>query len=694
MLWLAGNLNFAQWWQAKAKIPLIVCLLVWLAVGRASAAPTQWIRAEDGLPTSTSDPSLFRFGAYTYILVNGELYLQHYNQPCFGWSKVAIPAGINTTTPVGDYLFAVGAGLWWLEEGNSVIIENWHKVTSSGLPSGADIYPMAIFNGQLYGVIHYVKSGASQSTFDLYRTPDIGSETMTWSKVVAEGFGDPQNHALGYLGVFKAKLIAITTLTHDGLFGDVLNYLDGIEVWESATGDLGTWTQVNDDGFGTTVTGGGLPSPVKANCNLGDAAEYDGYLYVGTKSHLGAEIWRYDGTGKSGWTNVTPITLGIYFGSGPGRVERMVVFNDLLYEAEGFPTANLMTYDGTTWQSVESGPNPFDSANISILGLATSASATVGEKLFLQTHVFGGGYQLWSHPFTTTPLTCSALNLATISLSPKAATNELGSPEQTHTVTATINAGTGADFSDLVVSGRIEVQQATGIHSAHGFFGADGTLAFAYSPLQGPQGLNTDSISACFYSLNATKCDTATKTWVDTIPPQITITVPHAGAVYALNAVVPASFIVTDAVGVASSTSTVPDGTPIATGPIGVHQFAVSATDSVPNSITKTVTYTVGFAPTADAGPAQSVAVGAPVAFDGSGSTDQDGSIVTYAWNFGDGTKGTGVAPTHTYASAGLKNVTLTVTDSDGLTDADSVQITVTAPTTHSLMFPLIMTDK
>ncbi len=55
--------------------------------------------------------------------------------------------------------------------------------------------------------------------------------------------------------------------------------------------------------------------------------------------------------------------------------------------------------------------------------------------------------------------------------------------------------------------------------------------------------------------------------------------------------------------------------------------------------------------------------------FDGSGSDDPDGSIVSYDWDFGDGTFGTGVAPSHTYAAAGSYDVSLTVTDDRGATD-------------------------
>ncbi len=67
--------------------------------------------------------------------------------------------------------------------------------------------------------------------------------------------------------------------------------------------------------------------------------------------------------------------------------------------------------------------------------------------------------------------------------------------------------------------------------------------------------------------------------------------------------------------------------------------------------------------------------------FDASGSTDADGSVVGYAWEFGDGTTGTGSTAAHTYAAAGTYAVTLTVTDDDGVTDTVTREVTVTAPT-------------
>ena len=68
------------------------------------------------------------------------------------------------------------------------------------------------------------------------------------------------------------------------------------------------------------------------------------------------------------------------------------------------------------------------------------------------------------------------------------------------------------------------------------------------------------------------------------------------------------------------------------------------------------------------------------VSFDGSGSSDSDGTIATYAWDFGDSSSGTGSTTSHTYASAGTYTATLVVTDDDGATDSASTTITVTAP--------------
>ena len=65
--------------------------------------------------------------------------------------------------------------------------------------------------------------------------------------------------------------------------------------------------------------------------------------------------------------------------------------------------------------------------------------------------------------------------------------------------------------------------------------------------------------------------------------------------------------------------------------------------------------------------------------FDGSASVDPDGTLVAYAWTWGDGNTGIGVTTSHTYAAPGTYLVTLNVTDDGGADDSASQSVTPTA---------------
>jgi endonuclease/exonuclease/phosphatase family metal-dependent hydrolase len=71
-------------------------------------------------------------------------------------------------------------------------------------------------------------------------------------------------------------------------------------------------------------------------------------------------------------------------------------------------------------------------------------------------------------------------------------------------------------------------------------------------------------------------------------------------------------------------------------------------------------------------------------------SSDPDGSIVSYNWNFGDGQTTTQPYPSHTYTSAGSYTARLTVTDNGGLTASASVVITVNSPPTGGITFKVM----
>jgi PKD repeat protein len=87
--------------------------------------------------------------------------------------------------------------------------------------------------------------------------------------------------------------------------------------------------------------------------------------------------------------------------------------------------------------------------------------------------------------------------------------------------------------------------------------------------------------------------------------------------------------------------------------------------------------------PVADAKGPYTGDEGSAIVFDGSESSDPDGTIVSYEWDFGDGTTGTGSNPTHAYADNKEYTVTLTVTDDDGDIDTGTTTATISnvAPT-------------
>jgi PKD repeat protein len=133
------------------------------------------------------------------------------------------------------------------------------------------------------------------------------------------------------------------------------------------------------------------------------------------------------------------------------------------------------------------------------------------------------------------------------------------------------------------------------------------------------------------------------------------------------------------------------DGSPDGSGATPTHVFTVAATRSVQLYVTDSDGRTAGVghaitvagdeAPTAAYSPSTyTPVVNQTVSFDGRGSSDPDGSIVTYQWVWGDGTPdGSGPTPTHVFTTAGSRSVALRVTDSDGQTAQVAHGITVGA---------------
>jgi PKD repeat protein len=80
--------------------------------------------------------------------------------------------------------------------------------------------------------------------------------------------------------------------------------------------------------------------------------------------------------------------------------------------------------------------------------------------------------------------------------------------------------------------------------------------------------------------------------------------------------------------------------------------------------------------------------VGDVVEFDGRSSSDPDGDILMYLWDFGDNQTSTIQQPSHNYSSSGQYTVTLTVTDPMGLSQQDTVFLMIGQPPKARIISP------
>jgi len=142
--------------------------------------------------------------------------------------------------------------------------------------------------------------------------------------------------------------------------------------------------------------------------------------------------------------------------------------------------------------------------------------------------------------------------------------------------------------------------------------------------------------------------------------------------------------------------TTLADGglTPQHTYPLnGTYSVTLTVTDNLDatGTLTRTDYIFVGNEPPVASfsfAPTQA-APGETITFDATGSSDPDGSIVRYDWDFGDGTvlSDAGPTPTHTYATEDVFTVALTVTDNDGASVQANAVISTVPPGEVALIY-------
>jgi YD repeat-containing protein len=279
----------------------------------------------------------------------------------------------------------------------------------------------------------------------------------------------------------------------------------------------------------------------------------------------------------------------------------------------------------------------------------------------------------------------------------------------TYTVTLTVTDNLGATNSastTATISNRAPVANAGGSYT-----GVTGTaVSFSGSSSSDPDG-TIASYAWTFGDSNSGSGATPTHTYATAGTYTVTLTVTdNLGATNSASTTATISNrapvanaggsytgVTGTAVSFSGSSSSDPDGTIASyswnfgdsnsdSGATPTHTYATAGTYTVTLTVTDnlgatnsaTTTATISNrAPVANAGGSYTGVTGTAVSFSGSSSSDPDGTIASYAWNFGDSNSGSGATPTHTYATAGTYTVTLTVTDNLGATNSASTTATI-----------------
>ena len=263
-------------------------------------------------------------------------------------------------------------------------------------------------------------------------------------------------------------------------------------------------------------------------------------------------------------------------------------------------------------------------------------------------------------------------------------------------VTAHRIAGTGgnvlptATFTETVADLKVTADGSTSVDP-------DGTVAsFAWdfgdgATATGPTTEHTYA-AAGTYPVKLTVTDNEGGT--GTVTKQVVVTAPNVAPVAAFTTSAEHLALSVDAAGSSDSDGTISsyawtfgDGE-TGTGATASHTYAAGGTydvkltvtddDGATTNLTKQVTVSPP-----NVGPSAaftSAGTELKISFDGSGSTDSDGTVASYAWDFGDDETGTGAEVEHTYATPGTYEVTLTVTDNDGATDTETKQVVANPP--------------
>ncbi|MPQ45000.1 hypothetical protein [Clostridium tarantellae] len=226
------------------------------------------------------------------------------------WQKIHLPIELTDNINFNfivlkDYLyFYTDLELWKIKKCDNWI-DGWIKVTSKNKDINEVIMvkPLALFNQNIYGITYNAKS------FKIVKSPNLEHSEMLWELAAPESFNNiEKNKDVAFMTIVNNRLYAATN-TLQGDFNNENSYLlDGIEIWESKTGNIDSWIKINTPGFGVkrninnkTIYVNQLISSFSIFKSANNTTES---LILGTSSVFGAEIWIYNGEGINGWSTL------------------------------------------------------------------------------------------------------------------------------------------------------------------------------------------------------------------------------------------------------------------------------------------------------------------------------------------------------------------------------------------------------
>ncbi|MBM4431417.1 MAG: hypothetical protein FJ026_13900 [Chloroflexi bacterium] len=330
---------------ASATVVVLVITSLALAI-YADSIPASWARVNEngfGNPDNQSVSCLVDFNnqlyaAATNYVTGAQLWRMQSDQT---WTAVVSNGFGSARNGNIDHLLAFNGQLYAATENSTDGAEiwrsangtDWTRVVPAGFwdPTNAEVSSFAVFGDKLYAAtFSYTTTHGAQ----IWRSST--GNPSDWTRVVANGFGDPHNVGVLSFAVFNGYLYAGTNSL---LWSDYSS--TGSEVWRSSDGS--NWRQVNADGFGAVY-----------NTATSALTPFNGYLYASTTTSPGhgVEVWRCQACAGQDWVKVADNGFGKAETRGMSALE---VFQGYLYLAVGNRITGMevwRTANGTTWERV------------------------------------------------------------------------------------------------------------------------------------------------------------------------------------------------------------------------------------------------------------------------------------------------------------------------------------------------------